>query len=160
MYSQSRTSFGNHIHIIQKELFTEYIEFVILLLRNMANIQEQIPYWKNGAMEDVAVASELISGGRHRHGLFFAHLALEKILKAHICKRIQKPAPRVHNLIRLAEIAEISLSETYHEHLADMNEFNLEGRYPIQYIDTVSDEEATGYLKKTKEVLEWLAQQL
>lgn len=126
----------------------------------MANTEEQISYWKNGAIEDLTVASELVEGGRYRHGLFFAHLSLEKILKAHICRHTQEVAPRMHNLVRLAEMAEIKLSETYLEHLADMNEFNLEGRYPIQYIDTVSKMEADRYLKNTQEVLEWLARQL
>ena len=126
----------------------------------MVDIHKQISYWKSGAEEDSVVAAELIGNKRYRHGLFFAHLALEKILKAHICKKTQKLAPRIHNLVRLSEMASIDPSEDTLNHLADMNEFNLEGRYPIQYIDATSDPEANSYLNKTKEVLEWLAQQL
>ena len=126
----------------------------------MVDIQQQIQYWKSGAEEDIAVASELILSGRYRHGLFFAHLALEKMLKAHICKKTESLAPRIHNLVRLSEMADLALSEDQIDHLADMNEFNLEGRYPVQYIDTASEQEAAVYLSKSKEVLQWLAQQL
>ena len=126
----------------------------------MVDIQKQIIYWSSGADEDVSVADELIGNKRYRHGLFFAHLALEKILKAHICKKTNELAPRIHNLVRLAEMADIDLSEDRLNLLADMNEFNLEGRYPVQYIETPSSEEATRYLAKTKEILEWLVRQL
>jgi HEPN domain-containing protein len=126
----------------------------------MVDIQQQIVYWTSGAEEDIAVAEELIGNKRYRHGLFFAHLALEKILKAHICKKTNELAPRIHNLVRLSEMGDIELSEDQLNHLADMNEFNLEGRYPIQYIDTTSEQEAANYLSKTKEALEWLIRQL
>ena len=61
-----------------------------------------------------------------RHGLFIAHLALEKMLKAHVCLEL---APRIHNLVRLAEMAGLKLSETQIDLLADASEFNIEGRY-------------------------------
>ncbi|MHC4772116.1 MAG: HEPN domain-containing protein [Planctomycetota bacterium] len=126
----------------------------------MVDIHKQISYWRSGAEEDVIVAAELIGNKRYRHGLFFAHLALEKILKAHICKKKNELAPRIHNLVRLSEVAAIELDEDILDHLADMNEFNLEGRYPIQYIDTASNPEANSYLNKTKEVIQWLVEQL
>jgi HEPN domain-containing protein len=126
----------------------------------MVDIQQQIQYWKDGSQEDIEVAGELISGGRCRHGLFFAHLAIEKFLKAVICKKTQSLAPRIHNLTRLSQIAELHLPQDQFDHLAEMNEFNLEGRYPVQFIDTVAQQEARIYLNKSIKVLEWLAQQL
>ncbi len=36
------------------------------------------------------MASDLAGDGRIRHGLFFAHLAPEKILKAHVCKKVDR----------------------------------------------------------------------
>ena len=53
----------------------------------MFNIQKQIDYWRNRAMEDYEVAKNPIDQKKVRHGLFFAHLALEKMLKAHVVKR-------------------------------------------------------------------------
>ena len=52
----------------------------------MVDIDKQISYWKESADEDWAVAQQLLGSGRTRHGLFFAHLTLEKMLKALVCK--------------------------------------------------------------------------
>jgi hypothetical protein len=48
----------------------------------MFDIGKQIAYWRDGAAEDWRVAQDLIKRRQVRHGLFFAHLALEKLLKA------------------------------------------------------------------------------
>ena len=50
----------------------------------MIDIGKQIAYWLNSAREDWDAAQELVRSGRVRHGLFFAHLALEKALKAQV----------------------------------------------------------------------------
>ena len=67
--------------------------------------------------------------GKARHGLFLAHLALEKILKAIICRRTHDVPAKIHNLTRLSELAGLKLGEPQADVLADMNQFNLEGRY-------------------------------
>jgi len=51
----------------------------------MVNIDKHISYWRNMAEEDWEVANQLIASDKIRHGLFFLHLSLEKILKAHVC---------------------------------------------------------------------------
>ena len=43
----------------------------------MINIEKQVAYWRDGAVEDWEIAQELIERGRTRHGLFFVHLSLE-----------------------------------------------------------------------------------
>lgn len=40
------------------------------------------------------------------------------------------PTAQLHNLIRLAEIAGLSLNSEQRDLLADINLFNIEGRYP------------------------------
>ena len=69
----------------------------------MIDVPAQIAYWKSGAEEDWQVAVDLVRLGRVRHGLFFAHLALEKVLKAHVCRVTRDVPPRLHLLLRLAE---------------------------------------------------------
>lgn len=126
----------------------------------MVNISKQITYWQNGANEDLEVAKQLVENGKIRHGLFFAHLALEKLLKANICQHTQNIAPRLHNLVRLVEIAEIDIPDSTLDILAEMNEFNLEGRYPVPFFSPISISEAQDYIKKTEEVSNWLTDQL
>jgi len=126
----------------------------------MVDISQQIAYWRTGAGEDWEVARQLVDSGKTRHGLFFAHLALEKLLKAHICKHTGKLAPKLHNLVRLAEMSELKLGAEHVDVLAEMNEFNLEGRYPITYVAPPTQKEALDYIKKSKVAFEWLIRQL
>ena len=69
----------------------------------MVNIQKQIDYWINGADEDIVTADLLIREKRTLHGLFFCHLVIEKVIKAHVVQKIGDVAPRTHNLIYLSE---------------------------------------------------------
>ena len=55
--------------------------------QSMPDIDAQVAFWREGSLEDWAVARELVAGGRLRRGLFFAHLALEKLLKALVVRR-------------------------------------------------------------------------
>ncbi len=126
----------------------------------MIDVKKQIVYLKEGASEDFEVARELIFNKRLRHGLFFVHLALEKIIKAHVCKNINDIAPRIHNLIRLSEVASLKLEQNFIDILAELNAFNIEGRYPDSNIIPVSQNEAIDYLKRSEEVYIWLMKQL
>lgn len=46
----------------------------------MFDIEQQADYWRQGAQEDWDAGQALVERGYLRHGLFFVHLALEKIL--------------------------------------------------------------------------------
>lgn len=126
----------------------------------MVDISKQITYWREGAEEDWQVAAQLVENGKTRHGLFFAHLALEKTLKAHVCRHTREIAPRIHNLTRLAELSGLTIEESQLDVLAEMNEFNLEGRYPVDFIAKPTIIDAQKDLRQAKEVFEWLSQQL
>jgi len=122
----------------------------------MLDIAKQVEHWRQSAEEDWAVAVDLVRDGRSRHGLFFAHLALEKLLKAVICRRTQEMAPKIHNLVRLAELAELRPSLEQRDVLADMNAFHLEGRYPESLTPEPTQEEAQACLAGAEEVYRWL----
>jgi len=126
----------------------------------MVNVTKHIEYWKQSAGEDFVVAGELVDKGRYRHGLFFMHLALEKLLKAHVCKSTNALAPKTHNLRRLAELARLNLSEEFIDVVADMNDYNLEGRYPEAPLASISDTQGRQDMRRATEVFEWLMKQL
>jgi HEPN domain-containing protein len=126
----------------------------------MIDIARQVAYWRDSAREDWDVAQDLMAQDRVRHALFFTHLALEKALKAYVCWQTNDLAPRMHNLIRLAEIGALSLSQDYEDVLAEMNAFNLEGRYPDMLMPPPNLSEAQDYLKRSEEVFQWLLSQL
>ncbi|MBL7795786.1 MAG: HEPN domain-containing protein [Saprospiraceae bacterium] len=53
----------------------------------------QIKYWQATADDDLEAIDLLFQGGKYVQSLFFAHLALEKILKAHWIKNNPQNVP-------------------------------------------------------------------
>jgi HEPN domain-containing protein len=99
------------------------------------------------------------NGQRIQFGLFFVHLTLEKIIKAHVWRIRRKRPPKIHNLIRLAEIAELPLDVKNKQVLAEINEFKIEGRYSDVLGPPISLQDARGYLRRAKGTFEWLKNQ-
>lgn len=126
----------------------------------MINAQKQIDYWINGAVDDLESAEILIERKRMLHGLFFCHLVIEKILKAHVVKISQEIAPRTHNLIHLLEEAHLELSESEEIFLGILMKYQLQGRYP-DYNPIIPDKLIVqNYLKQTENLLQWLKKKL
>lgn len=126
----------------------------------MIDIDKQIAYWRTSATEDWDVAVQLVNLGRTRHGLFFAHLALEKVLKAHVCRTTSDLAPRLHTLLRLAEHTDLTLSEACTVFLARFDRYQIEGRYPDLLPAAPSVAVARTELTQAQEIFEWLNQLL
>ena len=82
------------------------------------DIQKHVSYWIESGIEDMETAELLVASRRIRHGLFFAHLAMEKIIKAHICKHTKNIAPRIHNLLRLSAQSGINFRDEQMKFLA------------------------------------------
>ena len=126
----------------------------------MIDISKQIIYWQESAKEDCEVALELVGNNRSRHGLYFVHLALEKILKAHVCKETSDLAPKIHNLIDLAQLADLTLTSYQSDILTEINSFNIRGRYPDSLSTKPTKEETRYYIKRAEEIFKWLMSQL
>ncbi len=122
----------------------------------MIDIRKQIHQRRNRADEDWQAALELVDLGRTRHSLFFAHLALEKTLKAHIYRVTNNLAPRIHHLLRLAELTELSLSQNQLDFLARFDRYQLEGRYPDMLPPAPDTETTQEELTIANEMLKWL----
>ena len=120
------------------------------------DVEKQIDYWRKGAEEDIAAAGALLEKQHPRHALFFGHLAIEKMLKAHVARTLKDIPPRTHDLLRLADTAGISLSGEQRAFLARFQQYCLEGRYPDYQPVAPSREEAESGLRKAQEVLSWL----
>ena len=126
----------------------------------MVDIPKQIEYWTKGSEEDFAAAQSLFEKGHFRHSLFFAHLAVEKMLKAHVARQTEDIPPRIHNLIRLAEMAHLKLEPKEEEFLREYSIYQLEGRYPDFQQVSVDRELARDEISRAKEMLAWLKRQL
>mgnify|MGYP001559914041 CR=1 FL=1 len=126
----------------------------------MVDIAQQIAHWRDGAREEWQVATELLDKGRIRHALYFTHLALEKALKAHVCRHTGDLAPRTHNLARLAEVAALEPTTARLQVLSVLNEFSQAGRYPEILAPLPTLEQARLRMTEANEVFQWLMQLL
>ncbi|MDX1909890.1 MAG: HEPN domain-containing protein [Saprospiraceae bacterium] len=126
--------------------------------------QDYIDYWKKTADQDWIVVLKLFEGGNYPHTLYFAHLVLEKLLKAHFVQdNVSNHPPRTHNLVRLSTLTMLTFSTEELLFLDKMNDFQLEGRYPdyqfmiFKICDRTYTEEL---LAKIEKIREWLLKQL
>jgi HEPN domain-containing protein len=127
------------------------------------DINKIVEYWTKSAQDDLPVTAHLLASKDYHYALFFGHLYLEKLMKALVAQVREEHAPRSHNLIYLAECADLSLSGFQREILARVNKYNLETRYPTDR-ETLRDlytmEFAKAELEIIKEMGEWLNLQL
>ena len=93
--------------------------------------EQAIEYWTSMAIDDWKSVEVLFKSKRYLHALFFAHLVLEKWLKAHWIKdNVENTPPKIHNLVKLAKSTTLNLSEEDLMFLEEFNAYQLEGRYP------------------------------
>jgi HEPN domain-containing protein len=85
------------------------------------------------------------------------------MLKALITKRSQKPPPRLHQLVRLAEKAQVLISEKQADFLRELSAHYIQSRYPEEIEDVLtqlSAEQASQVVEKTEEIVRWLKSML
>ncbi len=102
------------------------------------NKDELIRYWLDTSKKDWKVVQHLLKSKDYLYSLFFAHLVLEKLCKAHWIKDNKgNYPPKIHNLNKLVSETKLELSEEERTFMADFNKFQIEGRYP-DYISNVN----------------------
>ena len=98
------------------------------------NVDEVVQYWVDLAQDDWPVVEHLFASGDYKYALFFGHLYLEKLLKALVVKVTRQHAPRTHNLLSLAENADLIVPEDKSDILVRATGYSIETRYPEQHI--------------------------
>lgn len=125
----------------------------------MKSEQEVVKYWLTASKEDLDSAEILFENKKYHHALFFCHLSIEKMLKAIIVKSTKTAPPLIHDLIRLAEKAKLPLNYSQMNELVEITTFNIEARYDdykLSFRKKAKRQFALKYLKKTKDILQWL----
>ena len=78
----------------------------------MMTKQEHIDYWVKAAKNDWAAVQNIYKAKEYTYALFFAHLVLEKLLKAHFVKdNAENTPPKMHHLVYLANNTKLSFTE-------------------------------------------------
>ena len=91
------------------------------------------------------------------------HIVIEKLLKAYYVKTVTSNPPRIHNLLRLAEKTNLSLSDEQKDHLILIKTFNLNTRYPdykFEFYKKCTKDFTQRNLKIIKDLRKWMKEQI
>jgi HEPN domain-containing protein len=126
--------------------------------------QDYIKYWIKTSEDDLFTMESNFTSGNFDWALFIGHLSLEKILKALWVKNNTSDIPpRTHNLRKIADEAQYPMSDDEAILLLEINDFNLEARYPDYKFDfhtKCTKKFAEGYIKKIKELHQCIVSQI
>lgn len=126
--------------------------------------EEHIKYWKESSLHDLESAESMFEAQKYDWCLFIGHLVLEKIIKAIFVDRNDSNIPpKIHNLVRLAELSQIELTDQQKFSLDKITDFNIQTRYPdykLKFYEKCTQEYTNEFFNKIKEMHGWLNSQL
>ena len=108
---------------------------------------------------DIETARHMLATERYLYVIFLCHLALEKILKAHVAEVIQDAPIKTHDLIYLVKKCELEIPEKYLDFIGKINTASIPTRYPDDLQRSLKEypkSVAKDYLNQTTEIVEWL----
>ncbi|MDQ3004938.1 MAG: HEPN domain-containing protein [Chloroflexota bacterium] len=110
---------------------------------------------------DLETARHMLTTGRYLYVVFLCHLALEKILKAHVAEVTQSLPIKTHDLIYLVKKSELELSQQHLDFIGKINTASIPTRYPDDLqrsLKEYPESVAKKYLTETTELIQWLKQ--
>lgn len=128
-------------------------------------MDEQTKYWIELSEYDIDTAAAMLETKRYLYVGFMCHQSIEKALKAVMSTKSKDIPPKIHNLIRLAEMADLfhSMSNKQKKVIFTLNPLNIESRYPSykeQLLSQLTFDKCSEILNNTKELLSWIKAQL
>ncbi|MFH0809810.1 MAG: HEPN domain-containing protein [Pseudomonadota bacterium] len=120
-------------------------------------------HWAEQARYDLDTAKAMFDSGRYLYVLFCCQQAAEKMLKALIAMRTEELPPRIHQLVRLSEVAGLEVGQERADFLRELSAYYIQTRYPEEIgnlASQVKEQEARRVLDQTEEVLQWLSSML
>ena len=124
---------------------------------------EIMNYWIDSAEVDFQAMENLFIHGHYIWALFIGHLVIEKLLKAYHAKNVSISVSPIHDLTKIAEKANLTLSESQKDFLDEVTTFNLKARYPDyknRFYKKATKEFAETYIIKIKEFRQWLIEKV
>jgi len=123
------------------------------------NKDKLIEYWIAGSDDDYETMIAMFDSKRYSWSLFIGHLMIEKLLKAYYVKVKSDYPPFIHNLLRLAEKTELSLTDEIKMQLVTITAFNINARYDdykMSFRKQCTTEFTEEWIEKLKELRPWI----
>ncbi len=112
--------------------------------------------WIEVAERDFGSARSLLKDGFVENAAYFCQQAAEKLLKAMVMERDMEP-PKTHDLVELADLAEIDLTNDDRTFLTRLYDHAARSRYPgAEY----TEGEVRELFGETERFFEWLRAKL
>ncbi|GHU43701.1 DNA-binding protein [Clostridia bacterium] len=123
--------------------------------------RELLEYWVESSDNDYTTMQHLYSTQDYNWALFLGHLVIEKLLKGlYARKNEEQPhAPKIHNLLILAERCDLELSQELRDELSLITHFNMNARYEdykLNFYKKATREYADIHINKIEEIRGWL----
>lgn len=122
-------------------------------------IRKDTKNWISLAEYDLETARHMQETGRYLYVIFMCHIALEKMLKAHVTEVEQKMPVKSHNLLYLIKKAKLELPPEYLEFIGRINTASIPTRYPEDLQKALKDypkDVARDHLRQTEGIIAWL----
>ncbi|MBE2189046.1 MAG: HEPN domain-containing protein [Desulfobulbaceae bacterium] len=124
---------------------------------------DYIDYWVQIASYDLATAENLFMTGDYHWCLYIGHLSLEKLLKAVFSQKHEVTPPKTHDLLKLAKLVDLKLTEEQAIFYNRVNDFNIEARYPdekLNFYKIATKEFTEKNFSRIKEEFKWIKSHL
>jgi HEPN domain-containing protein len=124
---------------------------------------EIIQYWLKTSEMDYDTMISLFRSKKYSWSLFIGHLATEKLLKAYYVKIVSTNVPRIHNLLRLAELSNLDLSQKDRDFLTKLTGFNINARYPdykLKIYKICTSTFTEKYIKEIEKFKKWIIKKI
>lgn len=125
--------------------------------------KEIIKYWVKSSDNDYETMEYLFKGKNYSWALFVGHIVVEKLLKAYYAKNNDVNTPYIHDLLRIAEKANLNLSKEQKNFLDTLTSFNIKARYDdykLKFYKMCTKKIAAEYIAKIKEFRVWIKKML
>lgn len=127
-------------------------------------MEKPVKNWIATSNYDMRTAEAMHKSGRYIYVVFMCHLAMEKMLKALLANKYPEILPpKIHNLINLAQKAEVTPPDDLKDFLQRIDNVSITTRYPedLRRLSKEFDQlTARLILSNTRKMLKWLKQHL
>lgn len=122
-------------------------------------IRKDTKNWISLAEYDLETAQHMQKTGRYLYVIFMCHIALEKMLKAHVTEVEQAMPAKSHNLLYLMKKANLELPPEHFDFINMINSASIPTRYPEDLQKALKNYPkpiARDYLRQTEGIISWL----
>lgn len=133
------------------------------MINKELDIKKIIDHWKDSSQKDYQTMRNLFKSSDYNWALFLGHLVIEKLLKALYVKHKKIHATPGHDLLRLASVIGMKLTNEQEDWFDKLTTFNINARYDNykqEFYKLCTKEFAEDWKEKIEILREWLLKQL